>query len=58
MKLVERPVYTVKFRAEPGADPIHALRALLKAALRRYRLRCIDVREQFTTDEATERTLK
>ena len=28
------------------SDPIHALRALLKIALRRFNLRCIDLREE------------
>ena len=28
------------------SDPIHALRALLKIALRRFKLRCIEVREE------------
>jgi hypothetical protein len=31
--------------AKPGSDPIKAIRALLKIALRRFELRCIDVHE-------------
>jgi hypothetical protein len=36
----------VTFVAEPGVDGIKSFRALLKAALRRFGLRAIDVREQ------------
>jgi hypothetical protein len=40
-----RPTFTVRFRAEPGVnDPIKALRALLKIALRRLGLRAVDAR--------------
>jgi hypothetical protein len=35
-----RPVFVLKLRPEPGVDPILALRALLKVALRRFGLRC------------------
>jgi hypothetical protein len=37
--------YTVTLRTLPGSDGIRGLRALLKAALRRHRLRAIDIRE-------------
>ena len=36
-----RPVYLLKLRAEPGVDPVRALRAGLKRLLRVHRLRCI-----------------
>jgi hypothetical protein len=39
------PKYVVTLRAEDD-DGIRGLRWLLKAALRRFRLRCIDVREE------------
>jgi hypothetical protein len=39
-----RPVYTIRLRPEPGIDAVRSLRALLKAALRRYGLRCTDIR--------------
>jgi hypothetical protein len=37
--------FALKLEAEPGVDAIKAVRALLKVALRRFELRCIDVRE-------------
>ena len=42
-------MFVVSLVAEPGCDPnpIHALRRLLKIALRQFRLRCIDVREEW-----------
>jgi hypothetical protein len=42
----ERPTFLVRFRPEPHVHPILALRALLKAALRRYGLRAIEAREE------------
>jgi hypothetical protein len=39
-------VFTVTFRAPAGSAGIHALRALLKTALRRFGLRATDVREE------------
>jgi hypothetical protein len=41
----DRPTFTVRLRAEPGVDPIRAMRALLKAALRRFGLRAISAEE-------------
>jgi hypothetical protein len=35
----------VRLYAEPGVDGIKSLRALLKVAWRRYRLRAVDARE-------------
>jgi hypothetical protein len=40
-----RPVFTIRIRAEPGVDPIRALRALLKVMLRRLALRAVDAHE-------------
>jgi hypothetical protein len=37
--------YVVRLRAEPGRDPVHALRRLLKYALRACGLRAVEVRE-------------
>jgi hypothetical protein len=37
------PAFVVTFRAEPGVDATRALRALLKAALRRHGLRCVNL---------------
>ena len=41
-----RPIFVLRLRAEPHlTDPIRSLRALLKAALRRYGLRCLEAVE-------------
>ncbi len=39
-------IFTVTFHAPAGGAGIHALRALLKTALRRFGLRCTDIREE------------
>lgn len=44
--MTAKRVFVVSLVAMPGIDPIIALRALLKIALRRFKLRCIDVREE------------
>jgi hypothetical protein len=36
----DRPSFTIVLRPEPGVDPIPALRAVLKGALRQHGLRC------------------
>jgi hypothetical protein len=41
----------VSLVAKPGCDPILALRGLLKIALRRFKLRCIDVHEKQSQKE-------
>jgi hypothetical protein len=46
----ERETFVVTLRAEPGTDATRALRGLLKLALRRFRLRCIGVREARRSD--------
>lgn len=40
----ERPVFTLRLRAEPGVNPIRALRQALKTALRRFGFRCVEIR--------------
>ncbi len=42
---MKRPLYTITIRAEPGVDPVRALRAFLKTALRRFGLRCVAIAE-------------
>ena len=42
----QQRVFVVSLVPAPGCDAIRALRALLKIALRRFKLRCIDVREE------------
>ena len=43
----ERPTFTITLRPERNiADPIRALRALLKSALRRHGLRCTSARAE------------
>jgi len=39
-------ILVLTLAAKPGSDPIPAIRALLKIALRRFQLRCIDVHER------------
>ena len=39
----ERQVYTLRIRAEPGTDEKQALRALLKAMLRRLGWKCLTI---------------
>jgi hypothetical protein len=41
--------FVLRLVAKPGSDPIRSLRWLLKIALRRFHLRCIDVHEQNVT---------
>jgi hypothetical protein len=41
----EPRVFQVRLAAKPGSDAIRSLRSLLKLALRRFQLRCIDVEE-------------
>lgn len=46
MNTSKQPIFTIKLRPEPSVlDPIKALRALLKTALRRFGLRCISAYE-------------
>ena len=40
------PIFTLRLSPEPGTEPIPALRQLLKALLRRYRLRCLSITEE------------
>ena len=43
----DRPTFVITLRPERNiADPIRALRALLKSALRRHGLRCTSAREE------------
>ena len=38
-------MFTLMLVAKPGSDPIRAIRWLLKIALRRFQLRCVEMRE-------------
>ncbi|MDA9424022.1 hypothetical protein [Bradyrhizobium sp. CCBAU 53380] len=40
-----RKQYVLRLQPLPGANPIRALRWVLKRLLRQYGLRCIDIRE-------------
>jgi hypothetical protein len=45
-----RRIFALRLRAEPNNDdPIRNLRALLKAALRRHRFRCLEAVEEKTS---------
>jgi hypothetical protein len=46
-----RPSFVLELRPEPGVDPVLALRSLLKAALRRFGLRCVSLKEQHDEEE-------
>jgi hypothetical protein len=53
---IQRPVFIVRLRALPGVNGIQALRAALKALLRRYGLKCVSVEVEKTNqtgDDAT-----
>jgi hypothetical protein len=39
----ERPVFTITLRPEPGVDAVRAIKALLKTALRAYKLRAVRI---------------
>ena len=41
-----RPIFVIKLRPEPGVDGVRALRRALKVLLRRFRLRCTDIRQE------------
>jgi hypothetical protein len=41
----EQITYLLTVRAEPGVDAMRSLRALLKAMLRTYGLRCVKIQE-------------
>ena len=42
----ERPVFVARFRALPDVDPVHALRLMLKGALRLHGLQCLSCEEE------------
>ena len=54
--MTDRPIYTVRFRAEPRVNAILALRAMLKYALRRCGLRCVEIEETIPASEGEEPT--
>jgi hypothetical protein len=41
----DQRIFMLTLIGRPGDDPIHGIRALLKLALRRYGLRCVNARE-------------
>jgi hypothetical protein len=41
----DRPTFTLQLRPEPGVDPVLALRAVLKNALRYHGMRCVSAKE-------------
>jgi hypothetical protein len=42
----DQTAYVLTLRPEPGTDPVLAVKALLKAAGRRFGLRCIAIRRE------------
>jgi hypothetical protein len=53
MSKVDRPIYELHLRPEPGVDAIRALRALLKVALRQFGMKCIGCEEVSRKSEDT-----
>jgi hypothetical protein len=45
MSRADRPTFIVRLRPEPGVDAVRALRSALKVLLRRFGLRCVEVRK-------------
>jgi hypothetical protein len=41
-----RPIFVIRLRPEVGVDGARALRRALKVLLRRFRLQCVDIREE------------
>lgn len=44
----DRPIFVICLRADPGIDPIRALRMALKVLKRRFGLKVTDIRQQPT----------
>jgi hypothetical protein len=42
----DRPVFVLRIEGRPGVDNIKSLRWVLKRLLRRYGLKCLDVKEE------------
>jgi hypothetical protein len=42
----DRPTFVIRLQPQPGVDPIRGLRWILKTALRRFGLRCVEGREE------------
>jgi hypothetical protein len=40
----QRPTFVLQLQTKPGTDGVRNLRLLLKSALRRFHLRCLDAR--------------
>jgi hypothetical protein len=45
MPKVNRPIYELHLRPEPGINATSALRGLLKVALRRFGMKCVSCEE-------------
>jgi hypothetical protein len=41
MAKVDRPIYALHLRPEPGVDAVRALRAVLKVMLRQFGMKCV-----------------
>jgi len=50
----ERPIYIARFHALPNINATHALRHMLKGALRLHGLQCLSLKEE--NDHATQTT--
>jgi hypothetical protein len=45
MPKINRPIYELRLRPEPGIDAVRALWAVLKVALRQFGMKCIGCEE-------------
>jgi hypothetical protein len=55
----DRPIFVTRFRALPNVDPTHALRHMLKSALRLHGLQCLSCEEEInhaTTTSSSDHT--
>ena len=50
---VDRPTFVMTLRPEPGIDPIHSLRSVLKVLLRGYGMKCLRIDQIETKEEET-----
>jgi hypothetical protein len=50
-KMINRPVFLLRLQPLKGVDPVRALRALLKLALRKHGMRCLAAEQAQTTTD-------
>jgi hypothetical protein len=50
---VDRPIFLMTLRPEPGIDPIRSLRSVLKVLLRGYGMKCLRIDQIEPKEEDT-----